>query len=126
VRVGDVIGGPEANPVVPATASFEQTILELTGKNRGAVSVVGEDGRLAGIVTDGDLKRILTRSGYRPDLVVGDLMTRDPLATTAETMGVKALDLMETRKTTVLPVVDAEGRPVAMLHMHDLIRAGIT
>jgi arabinose-5-phosphate isomerase len=125
IRVGDVIDR-ERNPVVGEEATFKDAFLELTDKNAGAVSVTNGEGRLVGIMTDGDVKRILTRSGYRLDLPVVDVMTRDPLTTAPETMGVKALDLMEGKKTTVLPVVDAEHRPIAMLHIHDLIRAGIT
>jgi len=126
IRVADLMHAGDENAVVPVDASFRDVLIELTSKNLGAVSVTDAEGRLAGIVTDGDLKRILVRSDFRLEVRTEDVMTRDPTTTTPEMMGVKALDIMEERKTFVLPVVDPEGRPVAMLRMHDLIQAGIT
>jgi len=126
LRVADVVPGDAVNPVIPASSSFKQMIIIMTSTNRGAVSVVGTDGRIVGILTDGDLKRALTRDDYSFSLPVSAIMTRNPVTTTPDTLGISALDLMEQRKTTVLPVVDANGIPLAMLNIHDLIRAGIT
>jgi arabinose-5-phosphate isomerase len=124
LKVSDVMRA--GNPVVGEDASFKDAIIELTSENLGAVSVVDGGGKLVGIVTDGDLKRILVGADYRLEVSVAEVMTRDPMTTSPDMLGVKALDLMERKKTTVLPVVDGEHRPVAMLHMHDLIQAGIT
>ncbi len=126
IKVSDLMHTGEDNAVAPLDAGFKDVVIELTSKNLGAVSITDAAGKLVGIVTDGDLKRILVQSDYRLDVQTADAMTVDPLVTTPETMGVKALDLMEERKTFVLPVVDEEHRPVAMIRMHDLIQAGIT
>jgi arabinose-5-phosphate isomerase len=126
LKVSDVMRDGDENPVVEESASLRDTVGELAGKNQGAVSIVDGAGKLVGIVTDGDVKRILARSDYRLEGRIVDVMTRDPIATTPETMGVKALDVMETRRITVLPVVDGEHRPMAILHIHDLIQAGLT
>lgn len=134
LRVADVMN-PDMNPVVCATRPFAEAIAEITRKTRGAVSVVDDEGRLRGIVTDGDLRRILQRAAEtcaetvagilsRP---VGELMTRDPVRIPADTLAAKALNIMEKgpRKIFVLPVVDEEDRPIAMLHLHDLVGAGV-
>ena len=126
IKVADLMHGGDENAVAPADSNLKDIVIELTSKNLGAVSITGEDGRLVGIVTDGDVKRILIESDYRLDVLTSDVMTRAPTTTTPDMMSVKALDLMEERKTFVLPVVDGDGRPIAMLRMHDLILAGIT
>jgi arabinose-5-phosphate isomerase len=126
LRVADVMHGGDENPVVLENAGFKDVVIELTGKNMGAVSVTDASGRLIGIVTDGDLKRILAQTDYRLDVNTTDVMTRDPMSATPDMMGVTALGLMEDRSTYVLPVVDEDGHPVAMLRLHDLIQAGLT
>jgi arabinose-5-phosphate isomerase len=125
-RVADVLPPDGANPVIRQGESFKQLLIEMTASNRGAVSVTDDEGRLVGIVTDGDIKRILTRSGYRMTMTVGEIMTHDPVTTRMDALAVRALAQMEKRRTTVLPVVDDRGAPLALVHIHDLIRAGIT
>lgn len=133
LRVSDLLK-PDQNPTIHGYLSFEQAIAEITLKKRGAVSVLDDSGRLAGILTDGDLRRIFQRAAdstcqtvaellSRP---VRELMTTDPAWVEPETLAAKALSIMEDgpRKIFVLPVLDKEQRPVAMLHLHDLVSAG--
>ncbi len=134
LRVCDIMN-PELNPVVRETQAFSEAIAEITRANRGAVSVVDSTGKLTGIVTDGDLRRILQKAaGAEGKTVAGvmgsrvsELMTRNPTSITADILAAKALSLMENgpRKIFVLPVVDDQRQPVAMIHLHDLVSAGV-
>jgi len=89
------------------------------------VSIINEKGKLTGIITDGDLRRIFQKFENPFHEKVHLLMTKDPKTITPETSGIEALEVMETYSITMIPVVDEDHKPIAMLHMHDLIRAGI-
>jgi arabinose-5-phosphate isomerase len=129
-RVSDLIKGQQ-NPVVPETASFREAIAAITAAKHGAVSIADSAGMLVGILTDGDLRRIFQKEADQPsrtvrdmfDIPVSDIMTRNPLSITPETLAAKAMNLMEDgpRKILVLPVVDETGRAVGMVHLHDLV-----
>jgi len=82
-------------------------------------------GEITGILTDGDLRRILQREKQPLSLPVRSWMTRHPKVVSREVLAVEALRLMEDNLITMLPVVDAAGKPIGALHIHDLIRAGI-
>lgn len=134
LKVTDVMK-PDRNPMVSRHARFEEAIAEITSKQCGAVSVVDDDGRLVGIITDGDLRRIFQREAQRGTQTVAevlarkveDLMTRQPLYVSADTLAAQALTIMEhgPRKIFVLPVLDDQHRPIGMVHLHDLIGAGL-
>lgn len=114
-------------PVVPRDCPMKHVLVEMTGKPTGGACVVDGQGRIAGIVTDGDLRRALHRGLPVLDLTAADLMTKAPKTIERTAKAREALDVMENRdrKVMVLPVVDEEGRPVGMLRLHDLIGAGI-
>lgn len=132
--VGDLLRGEETNPVVANTASFGEALEVITRYMLGGVSVVDSDGRLAGIVTDGDVRRIIRRFIVKGGTVaeaiatpVGELMTADPSVILCDTLAYDALKLMENhrpRPIFLLPVVDSERHPVGMLHLHALVQAG--
>ncbi|HYD46317.1 MAG TPA: KpsF/GutQ family sugar-phosphate isomerase [Phenylobacterium sp.] len=120
--VGDLMHRSEELPLVPPTASMAEALVEMTGKRFGCVGVV-EDGRLAGIITDGDLRRHMDGlMGH----TAGEVMTRAPRVVAPDTLAAEALRLMSERApaVTVLFVVEGE-RPVGILHVHDLLRAGV-
>lgn len=123
----DLMTGGENNPVATEKTTMKDVLIEMTGKPLGGVSIVDESGRITGIVTDGDLRRALNAGQPVMDLCAADLMTHAPMVILRSAMATEALDMMENRqrKILVLPVVDAEGRPVGMLRLHDLIAAGI-
>lgn len=128
VRVGDLMHSGEDNPIVTAGAPMAEVLTTLCEKALGAVNVVDEVGLLAGIFTDGDLKRCLQKHGDQLlHRTVREMMTCNPITLTIDTLAVKALALMENRPSqiSVLPVTDAQGRAVGLLRLHDLIRAGI-
>lgn len=127
LRVRDLMHGGEENPVVPLGASMTEVIDVLVDRRLGAVSIVDQEGRLQGLFADGDLKRAIIDHGDVRPLSVEKLMTRRPTTITPDRLAHEALALMENRpfQIAVLPVVDAEGRAVGLLRLHDILRAGI-
>ncbi|MCD6182266.1 MAG: KpsF/GutQ family sugar-phosphate isomerase [Candidatus Cloacimonetes bacterium] len=126
LKVEDLMHANAHNPVIGHDASLQDTIVEMTSKdNLGCTSVTAEDGTLIGIVTDGDLRRLISRGVKHMNIPVQKFMTASPKRITPDLLAVKALRMMEDYKITMLPVVDAADKPVGMLHMHDLIQAGV-
>jgi len=101
------------------------------GDGLGAVNVIDGEGRLTGIITDGDLRRSIQRMGPQDlsfaNIRCDDLMTRNPIVTTPETLAFDALRLMEDRPSqiNVLPVVDGGGLWVGLIRLHDIVRSGL-
>ena len=133
LRVVDLLRGPETNPTVPTSATFEAALATLTRFTLGGVNVVDGEGRLAGLVTDYDIRRTIAgSSGSVRDLLdrpVSGFMTRTPTCVAPEVLAFDALRSMEEHKPrpiVLLPVVDASGRAVGMIHMHMLVQAGLT
>jgi len=131
-RVIDLLRGPHTNPVVGETATFAEALEVATRYTLGGVSVVSPEGRLVGIVTDGDVRRAIQGAdGSADELLrrpVADLMTREPTVVRPETLAIDALRTMEEhrpRPIYLLPVVDAEGRAVGMIHLHTFVQAGL-
>jgi arabinose-5-phosphate isomerase len=119
--VRDVMHRNERLPIVGIDARMDEAIEEISRKGFGSVIVAHADGTLAGIVTDGDLRRNL-----RPDLralPVSAIMTRNPRTIAPDDLVAEALEIQESRKITVLIVVEND-RPVGLVHYLDLLRAG--
>ena len=112
-------------PLAPATMPMDRAIIAMTEKRFGCLGVTDAEGRLAGIVTDGDLRRALDGAAPLLGRAAGEVMTRAPRAVAPETLAAEALRLMNERTITVLFVVDDRGAPVGILHIHDLLRAGV-
>jgi arabinose-5-phosphate isomerase len=94
---------------------------EMTKHRLGMTTVTGGDGRLVGMISDGDLRRQMERHGYTLlDRAAGDCMTADPATVGPRQLAAAALTLMEERKITSLPVVDGDGRLAGVVHLHDL------
>ncbi|MCA1613696.1 MAG: KpsF/GutQ family sugar-phosphate isomerase [Acidobacteria bacterium] len=129
LRVCDLMHCGEANPTVTEGATLLEVVRAISRGGLGAVSVVDAAGRLAGVITDGDLRRALERGRLEElgTLQGGAIMTRGPVVTGPEELAYAALQLMENRPSqiSVLPVVDAEQRPVGLLRLHDIIRSGL-
>lgn len=124
LRVGDLMGPPERLPVVGREASVRDALFEITSKGYGATCVVDGE-RLVGIFTDGDLRRLMEREGVQAlDGPIARSMTIHPRVIAPDRLAVEALRLMEEREVSVLVVV-ADGRPQAMVHLHDLLKAGL-
>ena len=115
MRTGDQI--PRVRPETPVP----DAIYEMSRKGLGMTAVVGDDNKLLGIVTDGDLRRLMQqRKKEALDLTCGEFMTRTPATIRRTELAATALRVLEERKITALAVVDAEGRLEGVLHLHDL------
>jgi arabinose-5-phosphate isomerase len=126
-RVDELMHQGEALPVVPAGACLREIMLEIMDKRLGITAVAGADGRLAGVVTDGDFKRILMKHPDPWDLTAEDVMTPTPATIAPGALVAAAVREMEERAAgpvTALIVVDDAGRPLGVLHLHDCLRAG--
>ena len=126
-RVRDLMHGAAELPLAPPDTSMDAAIVAMTARRFGCLGVQGEDGRLLGIITDGDLRRALETGGGQALLAktAAEIMTRAPRTVTPDTLAAEALRELNTRSITSLFVVDADGRPVGILHIHDLLRAGV-
>jgi len=128
-RVRDVMALRDQFPMVRADVSVKDALFEITDKKFGATCVVDENGELVGIFTDGDLRRLLERSGVEAlNSRIDDFMTRSPATIGAERLAAEAVKEMETRKISVLIVMDKADKnvPIGMIHIHDLLKYGIT
>lgn len=125
LTVEDVMHTGEAIPVVPQTAMFRDALLEITAKKLGITLVVDEAGAMCGVVSDGDVRRALTKTSQIDALRVSDVFTPHPKTIDKTALAAAALNMMETHQITVLAVVDASGRPEGVLHLHDLLKNGI-
>ncbi len=112
-------------PIVREDTPMKETIIEMTTKGFGATAVVNEEGKLVGIITDGDLRRFVNRGGNFDTSVARDVMTRNPKTAKPDELALQALRRMEDHKIMVLIVVDEENRPVGIIHMHDILRSEI-
>jgi arabinose-5-phosphate isomerase len=99
--------------------------MEMTRKGLGMTTVVDGEGRLAGVFTDGDLRRFLDHGADLRGCGIGEVMTHPCVSVPAHLLAVEGLQVMEARKVNALPVVDRELRLVGALNMHDLLRAGV-
>jgi arabinose-5-phosphate isomerase len=112
-------------PKVLPSASLMEVIKSLTTPALGAVIVAGDAGEMLGIITDGDLRRTLERhSDEFQTLTAEQMMTHNPISTAPEMLAFDALEVMENRPSqiSVLPVVDAAGKAVGLLRLHDVVR----
>jgi arabinose-5-phosphate isomerase len=123
-RVEDVMLTGSYIPIVPLGASMKETILEMTSK-RGITTVVDSKGKLKGVITDGDLRRLLEKSNDIFTLSAGEIMTRKPRTTKKDELAIKAVKIMETYGITSMPVVNSVKKPIGIVHLHDLMRLGI-
>jgi len=119
-RVSELMHAGEAIPMVAAGTRMTDVIYEMSRKKLG-LTTVQEDGRLLGVISDGDLRRLLEREGGAAlELTAGEAMNREPRTIAAGELAARALAEMEERKITSLVVVDAERRVEGVLHLHDL------
>ena len=124
LKVEDLMHVGEAVPIVGEETPMADAILEMTGKRLGATTVVDADGRLSGIITDGDLRRALQKDRQVFRKVAREVMSLDPKTIGRSELATKALEVMERHAITQLIVVD-DRRPVGIIHLHDILRAKI-
>ncbi len=126
IKVKDLMHQGDEIPKVLLGTPLSKTMLEMSSKRLGHAVVLDNESRIAGIVTDGDLRRGLEKWGGRLfELTAGEVMTRTPKTISEEELAAKALSIMENQSITALVVPDNEGRPVGIIHLHDILRQGI-
>ena len=123
--VRDVMRTDAQIPIVGIDASVMDALHEITRKQIGVTAVVDASGKLTGIFTDGDLRRLLERIGDVRDIEVSGVMTRQPLTISPDSLAAEAAQLMEQRRKNVLLAVDQSGRLVGALSMPDLLSAKV-
>lgn len=127
-RVRDLMVAGDRLPLVRPEYTMRTVIHEMISTNLGLAIAVTQDGKLAGILSDGDIKRLLEAKGDFFSKTMAEVMTRDPISTTDETLAETALRAMEynkRRQITVMPVLDASEKVVGLIRMHDILQAKI-
>jgi len=122
MRVEHVMHAGDAAPVVSTSALMPDVFHEMSDKRLGMTCVVDADGRLAGVFTDGDLRRLMARSPDVLSLTAGEVMKKHPLTIPRGTLAVEALKIMETHKITSVVVADGSAVIEGVVHLHDLWR----
>ena len=128
LTVGNIMHKGNENPLVTADTTVQEALFVITDKGLGAVSVVDEEGKMLGVLTDGDIRRGLSKGVDFLQRSVADLMTKAPKYITADKLAAQALHLMESNQPkpiTVLPVLDENKVVIGLLHMTDLVRQGV-
>jgi len=121
--VGDVGHfNPEEIPIVHENTPMKDVVLEISSKGFGATAVVNDEGKLVGIITDGDLRRFVQRGGDFNRERAKDVITKTPKVAKRDELAATALKRMEDNKITVLIVVDEDNRPIGIVHIHDIMR----
>jgi len=121
LRVRDVMRTGTDIPVVCEDVTMQEAIEEMTRKGLGCTTVVDENGRLVGIITDGDLRRLLHKTDNPLKMRARDVMTRKPKTIEADQLAAKAVEKMEKNAITSLVIVDDEDKIVGIVHLHDLL-----
>ncbi|MFQ3199875.1 MAG: arabinose-5-phosphate isomerase [Zhongshania sp.] len=125
LKIDTIMHTGEAIPSVQLGCVLSRALLEMSIKGLGMTAVVDENGALIGIFTDGDLRRAIDRGIDIHSSPIDDIMTRNSRTISPGTMAAEALRIMEDNKITVLVAVDADHKPVGVIHTHDLLRAGV-
>jgi len=127
LRIQDIMHTNEEIPLVAVGTNMKETLLEITGKGFGMTGVTDAKGILVGVITDGDLRRSLEQYDNLLSLTADKIMTRNPKKISAQSLASQGLQVMEQYAITSIFVVedDGEQKPVGLVHLHDLLRAGV-
>ena len=125
LSVGDIMRKGSSNPVVFQNAPVRKVLLAITKARAGSASVVDAKGRLAGIFTDGDLRRHLEAGKDIMNKKVREVMTKNPAIINKDRLAAEAFDILRSKKIDELPVVDENKRPIGLLDVQDLLKAGL-
>ncbi len=123
--VGELMLEGDGLPMLYENVKFKDAIQIISEKKLGTALVVSEKGLLTGVLTDGDIRRALLKFNSIENLTVADTMTKTPKTLTKDQLAAKALSIMEKYSITSLPVLDEIGAPIGLIHIHDLLKAGV-
>lgn len=124
-KVSDMMIVGSALPIVEENTTFQKTISLISEKKLGAAIIINNSGEMTGVLTDGDIRRIILKYENTSGLLAKDVMTRNPKTIKKTDLAAKALNIMEKHSITSLVVCDEENHPVGMIHIHDLLKAGV-
>lgn len=125
LKVENLMYSGDANAIVQEGSTLRNAIIEMSGKGLNMVTVINGDNELKGIITDGDLRRMLNKGIDVYNVLVDDVMTRNPKAINQQEMAVNALQKMNDLRITCLPVLDGNNKVVGSILMQDIIKTGI-
>ena len=125
LKVKDIWHGGEAIPRVTDKTSMKDVIIEMTSKKLGMTTVLNSKKELSGVITDGDLRRLLEREDSPMKLTAADVMTRHPKTIGSDALAAQALQYMEQHSISALVVMDRDKKVAGIVHMHDLLKAGV-
>jgi arabinose-5-phosphate isomerase len=125
LRISEIMVKDDAVPVVNQNASLKDAILQITSKRLGVTSVVDDSQKLVGIITDGDLRRLLEKTPEIKNLKASDVMTKNPKTIKPEYLASFALQYLENYKITSLIVIDEGNKPIGIIHLHELVKLGL-
>ncbi len=125
LKIEEMMVTGDAVPKVKQNVPIKDAILEMTSKRLGATCVIDENEKLVGIITDGDLRRLLQKTTDLTFLTAEMMMTRHPKTIFKDALAAVALQEMEAHKITQLIVIDEERHPIGMIHLHELVEAGL-
>ena len=125
LTVNDLMHQGDAIPVVRENSMLKDVIYEISSKRLGVTTVVNTDGILKGIVTDGDLRRLLEKKRYIFEITASEIMSKNPKIIDKNELAAKALQIMEQYSITSLLIVDGKNSPTGIVHLHDLLKAGV-
>jgi arabinose-5-phosphate isomerase len=125
LKVEEIMVSGKEVPVVRESATLSEAIYSMTSGRLGATCVINDQGVLTGIITDGDLRRLLGRMTNVTNVLAADVMTKNPKAIRKGLLAVAALEEMERYSISQLIVVEEHHKPVGMIHIHDLVKAGL-
>lgn len=123
LKVSDILTGND-KPVVNTSTSIADVIIEISSKRLGATAVLNEQSKMVGMITDGDIRRMLQTNKVIDNLVAKDIMTKNPKTIDKDTLAINAFNLMEDNKITQLIVLEND-KYLGMIHLHDILREGI-
>jgi len=125
LKVGDIMRTGRSNPVVGQNTPVKRVLLAITDARAGSASVIDSKGRLVGIFTDGDLRRHLKTGADLINKKVRDVMTHRPTVINKDKLAAEALRILQSKRIDEIPVVDDKGRPVGLLDVQDILKAGL-
>jgi arabinose-5-phosphate isomerase len=125
LKVGDIMRSGKSCAVVGQNEKVSRVLLKITQARAGSASIIDRRGRLIGIFTDGDLRRHLEADPLLPTRKIKDVMTARPQTIAVDKLAAEAMYMLQQKKIDEVPVIDAKGRPVGMLDVQDLLRAGL-
>lgn len=125
LRVEDIMRQGKENPIVKQDIKVKKVLVAITRARAGSASVINKEGRLVGIFTDGDLRRHLDKDPNIANRAVRDVMTKNPTAIKKEKLAAEAFQILKSKRIDEVPVVDEKSRPIGLLDVQDLLKAGL-